>query len=135
MVSPLEVVLGDTIGRTYLVQRELGGGGMSRVFLAEERALGRQVVIKVLAPELAEGLSAERFAREITVAASLQQPNIVPVLTAGDVDGLPYYTMPFIEGRSLRERLADGPSRQRSSRSRETWCARSPTRTARHRAS
>jgi len=109
MVSPLEALLGDTIGGTYLLQRELGGGGMSRVFLAEERALGRQVVIKVLAPELAEGLSAERFAREITVAAGLQQPNIVPVLTAGDVDGLPYYTMPFIEGRSLRERLADGP--------------------------
>ena len=84
MVSPLEALLGDTIGGTYLVQRELGGGGMSRVFLAEERALGRQVVIKVLAPELAEGLSAERFAREITVAAGLQQPNIVPVLTAGD---------------------------------------------------
>ena len=109
MPSPLEAQLHDTLGGSYTVERELGGGGMSRVFLAEERALGRRVVIKILAPELAEGLSAERFAREIKLAATLQQPNIVPVLTAGDVGGLPYYTMPFIEGRSLREHLGDGP--------------------------
>ena len=109
MPSPLEAQLHDTLGGSYTVERELGGGGMSRVFLAEERALERRVVIKVLAPELAEGLSAERFAQEIKLAAALQQPNIVPVLTAGEVGGLPYYTMPFIEGRSLRERLADGP--------------------------
>ena len=82
---------------------------MSRVFLAEEVALGRRVVVKVLAPELAEGVSADRFAREIRVAAMLQQANIVPLLNTGSVGGLPFYTMPYVEGRSLRERLdADG---------------------------
>ncbi|AHG89221.1 protein kinase [Gemmatirosa kalamazoonensis] len=89
----------------YAIERELGGGGMSRVFLAEERALGRRVVVKVLAPELAEEMTAERFAREIRVAASLQQANIVPLLTTGGADGLTYYTMPYVEGRTLRDRL------------------------------
>ena len=67
--------------------------------------LGRKVVVKVLSPELAAGISAERFEREIRIAASLQQANIVPVLAAGETDGLPYYTMPFVEGESLRARL------------------------------
>ena len=79
---------------------------MSRVFLAEETRFHRKVVIKVLAPELAAGISADRFEREITLAAGLQQANIVPVLTAGDIDGLPYFTMPFVDGESLRSRLA-----------------------------
>ncbi|MEJ2187215.1 MAG: protein kinase [Gemmatimonadota bacterium] len=92
----------------YRIERELGGGGMSRVFLAEEVALGRTVVIKVIAPELVEGLSVERFAREVRVAAQLQQANIVPALTAGEADGLPYYTMPYVRGESLRARLATG---------------------------
>jgi serine/threonine-protein kinase len=96
------------LAEAYAVERELGGGGMSRVFLAEERALGRQVVVKVLAPELAEGLSADRFAREVRVVARLQQANIVPLIHAGVVDGLPYYTMPFVPGESLRARLASG---------------------------
>src|ERR671933_575081 len=82
---------------------------MARVFVATEPALGRKVVVKVLPPELAEGLSAGRFAREIRLAGGLQQANIVPVLTAGDVEGLPYYTMPYVEGESLRARLARGP--------------------------
>jgi len=90
----------------YVIERELGGGGMSRVFLATETALGRQVVVKVIAPELAEGVSAERFAREMKLAARLQQANIVPVLSAGDANGLPYYTMPYVRGESLRARLA-----------------------------
>ena len=81
---------------------------MSRVFLAEEVALGRRVVVKVLAPELAEGLSSERFAREIRLAAMLQQANIVPLLNTGSVGGLPYFTMPYVDGRSLRERLDAG---------------------------
>ena len=92
----------------YRIERELGGGGMSRVFLAEETALGRQVVIKVVAQELAEGLSAERFSREMKLAARLQQANIVPVLSAGVADGVPYYTMPFVKGESLRARIAGG---------------------------
>ncbi len=80
-----------TLSGAYSLERELGGGGMSRVFVAEEVALGRRIVVKVLAPELAEGLSAERFAREIRLAARLQHPNVVPVLAAGTgADGLPY---------------------------------------------
>jgi eukaryotic-like serine/threonine-protein kinase len=93
----------------YTLGRELGGGGMSRVFLAEDGRLGRTVVVKVLAPELVAGISAERFEREIRVAASLQQANIVPLLTAGDANGLAYFTMPYVEGQSLRQRLASGP--------------------------
>lgn len=95
-----------TLGTAYTVERELGGGGMSRVFLARDRALGRPVVIKVLPAELAGGASVERFQREITLAASLQHPHIVPVLTAGDLDGMPFFVMPYVEGRSLRQRLA-----------------------------
>jgi tRNA A-37 threonylcarbamoyl transferase component Bud32/tetratricopeptide (TPR) repeat protein len=90
---------------SYRLDRELGGGAMSRVFVAHETALGRTVVVKVLPPELAGGLNTERFKREIQTAARLQHPHVVPVLTAGDVDGTPYYTMPFVEGESLRARL------------------------------
>src|SRR5579863_9614083 len=94
-----------TLGTAYSLDRELGGGGMSRVFVATETALGRTVVIKVLSPDLAEALNAERFRREIQLAARLQHPHIVPLLTAGESGGLPYFTMPFIQGESLRERL------------------------------
>jgi eukaryotic-like serine/threonine-protein kinase len=82
---------------------------MSRVFEAEELKLKRKVAIKVLSPELAQGLSVSRFEREIQTAAALQQANIVPVLSAGDTDGLPFYTMPFVDGESLRARLGRGP--------------------------
>src|SRR5689334_9896315 len=82
---------------------------MSRVFVAQELRLGRDVVVKVLSPDLALGISAERFEREIRTVAALQQANIVPVLTAGETDGLPYYTMPFVEGESLRAHLGRGP--------------------------
>jgi eukaryotic-like serine/threonine-protein kinase len=95
-----------TIGDNYTLERELGGGGMSRVFLAEETSLGRKVVVKVLPPELAAAVNLERFRREIQLAAKLQHPHIVPVLAAGISEGLPYYTMPFIEGESLRTRIA-----------------------------
>jgi serine/threonine-protein kinase len=89
----------------YVVERELAAGGMSRVFVAEERALGRRVVVKVLSPDLAAGVNAERFRREIQLTARLQHPHIVPILSAGEMDGLPFYTMPFVEGESLRVRL------------------------------
>jgi tetratricopeptide (TPR) repeat protein len=82
---------------------------MSRVFEAEELRLKRKVAIKVLSPELAQGLSVSRFEREIQTAAALQQANIVPVLSAGDIEGLPFYTMPFVDGESLRARLGRGP--------------------------
>src|SRR5687767_3687933 len=102
----LKQTLQETLGTTYALERELGGGGMSRVFVADERRLNRKVVIKVLSPELAAGVSGERFEREIQLAASLQQANIVPILAAGETQGLPFYTMPFVEGESMRARLA-----------------------------
>ncbi|MFN2603548.1 MAG: protein kinase [Gemmatimonadaceae bacterium] len=102
-----------TLGDVYTVERELGGGGMSRVFLAHETSLGRNVVVKVLGGELLAGLSAERFAREVRLAASLQHPNIVPVLTTGVADGIPYYTMPYVRGESLRARMKQTPQLSR----------------------
>lgn len=97
-----------TLGAGYAIERELGGGGMSRVFVAHDDALGRDVVIKVLTSELAQELSAERFEREVRVTAQLQHPHIVPVITAGVTDGRPYYVMPFVAGESLRARVSSG---------------------------
>jgi serine/threonine-protein kinase len=94
------------LGTAFRVERELAGGGMSRVFVAEETKLGRRVVVKVLPPELRAVLSAERFHRETRLAAALRHPHIVPLLAAGEsADGLVYFTMPFIEGQSLQQRL------------------------------
>jgi serine/threonine-protein kinase len=90
---------------SYTLERELPRGGMSRVFVATETALGRHVVIKVLSPELAATLSAERFKREIQLAARLQHPHIVPLLAAGQAGPHLYYTMPLVDGESLRERI------------------------------
>ncbi len=107
MMSPsLQQQLQTSLGEAYRIERELGGGGMSRVFVAEERALGREVVIKVLLPELAAGVSVSRFRREIQLAARLQHPHIVPLLAAGESEGLPYFIMPFVVGESLRGRVA-----------------------------
>ena len=100
----LQTALGDA----YTIERELGGGGMSHVFLATERQLDRQVVIKLLPPDLSGGVSLERFHREIQLVARLQNPHIVPVITAGEADGVPFFTMPFVEGRSLRELVKAG---------------------------
>ena len=106
--SSLRARLQRALGDAYHIERELGGG-MSRVFAAREVRLDRVVVVKVLPPELGAALSAERFRREISLAARLQHPHIVPVHAAGEVEGIPWYTMPFIEGESLRERLQGGP--------------------------
>lgn len=106
--DPLARKLAASLGPTYELARELGGGGMSRVFLAHDRSLGRDVVVKLLLPELAAGISVTRFRREIAIAARLQHPNIVTVLTAGEADGLPYFTMPFVRGESLRSLLERG---------------------------
>nr|MBA3891255.1 protein kinase [Gemmatimonadaceae bacterium] len=109
MSSDLHDQLQTTLGAAYRLDRELGGGGMSRVFVAEEKALGRTVVVKVLPRELAADVNVDRFNREILLAARLQHPHIVPVLNAGEMDGLPYFTMPFVDGESLRARLSRGP--------------------------
>src|SRR5215212_8015498 len=107
MTMRLRERLQSSVGAAYALERELGGGGMSRVFVAEETALGRRVVVKVLAAEAAEGLNADRFKREVRVAARLQHPHIVPLLAAGALaDGALYYTMPFVEGEGLRDRVA-----------------------------
>ena len=108
MTDALRETLQESLSASYAIERELGGGGMSRVFVADDVALGRKVVVKIVTPELAEGVSVDRFTREVRLAARLQHANIVPVLTAGDAAGLPYYTMPFVDGLSLRARLQQG---------------------------
>src|SRR5438552_1104322 len=108
MSGSLRDQLQSTLGAAYTLERELGGGGMSRVFVAEETSLGRRVVVKVLPLEVTAGVNVDRFKREIQVSAKLQHPHIVPVLTAGETNGVPYYTMPFVEGESLRARLIRG---------------------------
>jgi serine/threonine protein kinase len=107
-MTDLRAVLERALRGTHTIERELGGGGMSRVFLARETQLNREVVVKVLSADLAGGVSVDRFAREIQLAASLQQANIVPLFAAGDADGVPYFTMPYVQGESLRGRLATG---------------------------
>src|SRR5437660_8753354 len=97
--------LEEALGHAYQLERELVGAGMSRVFVARERSLGRLVVVKVLPPELAAGVNRERFRREIQVAAQLHHPHVVPLLSAGEHGDLLWYTMPFIEGESLRAAL------------------------------
>ncbi len=104
-MTDLRTRLQKSLSSSYTLERELGGGGMSRVFLAEENALGRKVVVKVLPEEISAGVNVERFQREIQLAARLQHPHIVQVLAAGEADGIPYYTMPFVEGESVRGRL------------------------------
>src|SRR6185503_1652739 len=108
-MAGLEQKLQEHFGAAYPIQSELGGGGMSRVFVADDASLGRRVVVKVLNPALAATVSVTRFQREILVVAQLNHPNIVPILSAGEVDGLPYFIMPYIEGESLRGRIVRGP--------------------------
>ena len=109
VTDTLRTQLQAALGASYMLERELGGGGMSRVFVAREETLGRDVVVKVLSPDLSLGLSAERFAREIRLAAMLQEPHIVPIHATGMTpDGLPWFTMPFVRGESLRHRIRQG---------------------------
>ena len=108
LTSPLQDQLQTTLGASYSIERELGGGGMSRVFVARDATLDREVVVKVLPPEMAGAMSADRFRREIQVAARLQHPHIVPLLSAGHAGDLLYFTMPFVSGESLRTRLVRG---------------------------
>ena len=94
----------------YEILRPHGRGGMATVYLAIDRKHGREVAVKVLAPELAIGIGAERFVREIQIAANLNHPHILPLLDSGVAEDLPYYVMPFVEGESLRDRLTrEGP--------------------------
>ena len=130
----MTVQLRAALAGRYDFQRELGGGGMSRVFVATETALARDVVVKVISPEVMGDAGADRFARDVKLAARLQHANIVPVLTAGDANGMAYYTMPMVRGETVRERLQRGhvpPAESRGILRDVTWRARSPTHMAR----
>ncbi len=98
----LKVALADR----YRLERKLGAGGMATVYLAEDLRHGRKVAIKVLEPGLAAALGTERFLREIEIAAKLTHPHILPLHDSGEADGFLYYVMPFVDGESLRQRLA-----------------------------
>ena len=89
----------------YLLERELGRGGMATVYLARDLKHDRPVALKLLRPELGAVLGAERFLREIRLTANLQHPHIVPLLDSGETAGQLFYVMPFIDGESLRQRL------------------------------
>ena len=97
------------LGGRYVPTREIGRGGMARVFLARDERHGRDVAIKVIRAELAASLGRERFLREIEIAARLRHPNIIPLYDSGDADGMLYFVMPFEEGPSLKTRIAAGP--------------------------
>jgi len=101
LIARVQAALGDA----FRVESELGGGGMSRLFLATEASLNRRVVIKLLPPDLASEVSAARFKQEMEFAARLQHPHILPILAAGAREGLLYYIMPYVAGESLRGRL------------------------------
>jgi serine/threonine-protein kinase len=103
-VSLFEQVRVVLAGR-YAVERELGHGGMAVVFFAQDLKQHRPVAIKVLRPELAAAIGAERFLREIEIAARLTHPHILPLYDSGEADGLLFYVTPYIEGESLRDRL------------------------------
>ena len=104
MTTSLERIR-SALAPRYLVQHELGAGGMAVVYLAEDPRHGRSVAVKVLRSELAAALGPDRFLREIRIAAGLRHPHIVPLYDSGEADGLLYYVMPYIEGESLRDRL------------------------------
>src|SRR6476620_1810847 len=93
------------ISDKYTIERELGQGGMATVYLAEDLRHQRKVAVKVVHPELAAVLGAERFLSEIRVTAALQHPHILPLFDSGQADGQLYYVMPFVDGESLRDRL------------------------------
>jgi serine/threonine-protein kinase len=104
VTTPLDL-LASALGDRYAIDRQVGEGGMATVFLARDLKHDRRVAVKVLRPELSASLGADRFLREIRVAASLQHPNILGLYDSGEANGLLYYVMPFVEGESLRDRL------------------------------
>ena len=98
--------LAKSLSDRYRIGRELGRGGMATVFLAEDLKHGRQVAIKVMLPEMAAAIGHDRFLREIEIAARLTHPHILPLHDSGAADGQLFYVMPYIEGESLADRLA-----------------------------
>src|SRR5438874_12521555 len=104
MIDALEL-LRETLTPQYEVEREIGVGGMARVYLATERHPHRRVAIKVLDPELSTKLLRERFLREVDLASKLSHPHIVPLFAAGEAAGLFYFLLPYLESEWLRHRL------------------------------
>src|SRR5512133_407374 len=104
MATRLEQIQAAVSDR-YLVDRQIGAGGMATVFLAHDRRQDRRLALKVLNDELAATVGAERFIREVRLAARLSHPHILPVYESGEGEGLLFYFMPFVEGESLRDRL------------------------------
>ncbi|HEX5386194.1 MAG TPA: protein kinase [Gemmatimonadales bacterium] len=105
MPADLLAHLRTHLDERYAIERELGRGGMSTVFLAHDRKHGRPVALKVFRPQVAEVLGVARFVREVQLAARLTHPHIVPLHDSGEVGGVPYFVMPYVEGETLRERL------------------------------
>ena len=110
--SGIFAIMSDSVDRLnaalegrYTIERELAEGGMATVYLADDLKHERRVALKVLKPELAAVVGAERFLAEIKVTANLQHPNILPLFDSGEVEGLVYYVMPYVEGESLQERI------------------------------
>jgi serine/threonine protein kinase len=106
LVEGADAATPQTLGGRYQIVREVGRGGMARVYLARDIKHSRSVAVKVIRSDLAVSLGRDRFLREIEIAAGLRHPNIVPVYDSGDADGALYFVMPFEEGPSLRLRLA-----------------------------
>jgi eukaryotic-like serine/threonine-protein kinase len=106
MIDPL---LRATLSDRYAIDRDLGAGGMATVYLAEDLRHRRKVALKVLRPELTATLGPERFLKEIELTASLQHPHILPLFDSGAADGQLFYVMPYVDGETLRERIARGP--------------------------
>ena len=104
-MSDAQAFLTNTLADRYTIERILGQGGMATVHLAEERKHRRKVAIKVLKQEFSASVGAERFLREIGIAAQLSHPHIVPLIDSGESDGSLYYVSPYIAGGSLRDRL------------------------------
>jgi serine/threonine-protein kinase len=104
--APLLERLSKALADRYQIEREIGHGGTATVHLARDLRHGRRVAIKVLREELAAAVGAERFLEEIRVTASLQHPHILPLFDSGSADGVVWYVMPFVEGETLRSRLA-----------------------------
>jgi serine/threonine-protein kinase len=102
LLDRLKAALADR----YAIQREIGSGGMATVYIAQDLRHEREVAVKVLRPDLAAVLGPERFHREIKIAAQLQHPHILPLLDSGEADGFLYFVMPYVEGQSLRDKLA-----------------------------
>ena len=105
MAEALVDRLKTALAQRYAIERELGQGGMATVFLARDLRHDRRVAVKVLKPELAAALGAERFVHEIKTTAQLQHPHILPLFDSGSADGFLYYVMPYVEGETLRDKL------------------------------